>query len=179
VGEEPHVQNDAYGASESALSRRVLAHSKSSLAPKGPSLVFELREGKVYWSGQSSITANALAAGRQPKARRDAEVHKAEEWLRAYLRLGPRPAKEGYEAAASLGIATRTLMRAKKANGSFVLLEKRCSEGRGGLAVLPQAQEPCLAQPLSDARLSWSSSPDTQQKVVFCKVCRYRAWMQP
>jgi hypothetical protein len=117
VGAEPQAQSEEGKAGAPLVSRRVLAHSKSSLAPKGPSLVFELREGKFYWRGQSAITANELAAGPQRTARRDAEVQKAEAWLRTYLHLGPRPAKEGYEAAVSLGIATRTLMRAKKAIG--------------------------------------------------------------
>ena len=117
VDDEPQAQREGGDIVEPALSRRVLAHSKSSLAPKGPSLVFELRGGKFYWSGQSAITANELAAGPQRTARRDAEVQKAEAWLRTYLRGGSRPAKEGYEATAAMGIATRTLMRAKKAIG--------------------------------------------------------------
>jgi hypothetical protein len=117
VGEEPLAQSEGDEANVSTRSRRVLAQSKSSLAPTGPSLVFGLREGQFCWGGQSAITANALAAGLEPKVRRDAEVHRAEAWLRTYLRAGPRPAREGYAAAAALGIATRTLMRAKKAFG--------------------------------------------------------------
>lgn len=117
VGEEPHEQREEGKAGAPLLSRRVLAHSKSSLAPHGPSLIFELREGRFYWRGLSPITANDLAVGPQLRARQDTEVQKAEAWLTAYLRVGPRPAKEGYEAAASMGIAVRTLMRAKKALG--------------------------------------------------------------
>jgi hypothetical protein len=99
----------------SSPTRCVLAQSKSSLAPKGPSLVFELREGKLYWSGQSSITADELAAGPQHTARRDTELQRAEAWLSQSLQRGPCLAQEGVEAAAALGISLRTLKRAKKA----------------------------------------------------------------
>jgi hypothetical protein len=117
VGEAPPAQEEAAEGNAPAASRRVLAHSKSSLAPHGPSLVFELREGTLYWLGLCPITANELAAGLQHGARRDVEVQKAEAWLRASLRQGPRRANEGGEAAAGQGIALRTLKRAKKALG--------------------------------------------------------------
>jgi RecA-family ATPase len=42
VGEEPQDRRAGGEAAEPLVSRRVLAHSKSSLAPKGPSLVFGL-----------------------------------------------------------------------------------------------------------------------------------------
>jgi putative DNA primase/helicase len=117
VGEAPQAQGEEAEVNEPAVSQRVLAHSKSSLAPHGPSLVFVLRDGMLHWLGQSTITANELAAGAQRKTRRDVEVQKAETWLRAYLRQGLRPANEGVEEAAGQGIALRTLKRAKKALG--------------------------------------------------------------
>jgi RecA-family ATPase len=119
VGEEPSAEGAGGGTNASGAERRVLAHSKSSLAPKGASLVFELRDGQFSWRGQSPVTADDMAKGLQPRARRDAEVQKAEAWLSAYLRPGPRLAHEGYTTALALGISTRTLMRAKKALGVY------------------------------------------------------------
>ncbi len=109
VGEEPSSEGEGGRSSESAPARCVLAQSKCSLAPKGLSLVFELRDGRFYWGGQSHITADDMVKGLQPTARRDTEVQKAEEWLRTHLCRGQRPAKEGYEAAVHIcSIATRT-----------------------------------------------------------------------
>jgi hypothetical protein len=51
------------------------------------------------------MTADEMIAGWQSNTRRDTAVQTAEAWLSTYLSLGPRPAKEGYEVAASMGIS--------------------------------------------------------------------------
>lgn len=117
VGEEPPAQDAADEADAPPRVRRVLAQSKNSLAPHGASLLFEIWEGMFTWAGTSPLTANDLAGGRQPQQRRDVAVQHAEVWLSAYLRHGPRPAKEGFEAAAAMDIAARTLKRAKQSLG--------------------------------------------------------------
>jgi hypothetical protein len=117
IGEEPRAQHADDADDGLTASRRILAHSKSSLAPQGPSLRFLLQEGTFAWAGTSPLTANELAAGAQRMPRRTTEVQKAEAWLSQYLRTGPHPAKAGVEEAARQGIAVRTLKRAKQALG--------------------------------------------------------------
>src|SRR5690606_31551733 len=94
--------------------RRVMAHVKSSLAEKGPSIAYELRDGAFYWAGVSKATAEALLA---PRGLDDGEpkLPQVADWLRELLDDGPVPSREVQErATVELGVRKRTLWRAAK-----------------------------------------------------------------
>ncbi|MBX6370111.1 MAG: AAA family ATPase [Rhodospirillales bacterium] len=98
-------------------SRRVLAVVKSNLAAKPEALAYRLvtdaeRDvAKLSWEGPAGYTADELLATRS-EDERSAE-DEAEEFLRAELEEGPKPASEVRRAAGQAGIAERTLRRAK------------------------------------------------------------------
>jgi hypothetical protein len=105
VGEDPNDE-----------SKKVLAHSKSSLAPKGVSLSFELRSDKLFWCGTSDLSADALLA--PPKGEEEKSAfEEAGDFLKQVLTNGPKPAYEVLREAEGLGISERTLKRAKAAIG--------------------------------------------------------------
>ena len=109
VAEDP---DDATGR------RRVMAHVKSSLAEKGPSIAYELRDGAFYWAGVSTATPEALLAprGLDDQGERRA-FDEAVEFLRELLANGPVPAKEVVKAYEQAGLSRSTVFRAKHALG--------------------------------------------------------------
>lgn len=97
--------------------RRVIAHVKSSLAEKGPSIAYELRDGCFYWAGVSNVTPEALLA---PRRLDDEEPKRPQvvEWLRELLAERPVPSSEVVQrAAVELGASRATLWRAAKEVG--------------------------------------------------------------
>ena len=97
--------------------RRVMAHVKSSLAEKGPSMAYELRDGAFHWAGVSNATPEALLA---PRGLDDEEPKRPQvvEWLRELLAEGPVPSSEVEQrAAVELGASRATLWRAAKEVG--------------------------------------------------------------
>ena len=96
----------------------VMTHAKSSLAPAGKSLAYELRDGRLYWLGASDSTPEDVANPLPPTARNsdDEEADKLEQ-ARTVLKLAldeaPTPSKQLYSEASQLGISKRTLERAK------------------------------------------------------------------
>lgn len=97
--------------------RRVMAHVKSSLAEKGPSMAYELRDGAFRWAGVSKATPEALLA---PRGLDDEEPKRPQvvEWLRELLAEGPVPSSEVEQrAAVELGASRATLWRAAKEVG--------------------------------------------------------------
>ena len=92
--------------------KRVLAQSKNSLAAKGASIAFELREDGFFWCGVANVTAEALLAPAKSEEEKSA-VDEAADFLREALADGPRPAEEILKEARKAGIAERTLNRAK------------------------------------------------------------------
>jgi len=100
--------------------KRVLAPTKSNLAPPAPSLSFELVStptavARVAWLGTSAHAANALVASAGPE---DGDaLGEAKAFLVDYLAGIPRSVKETQRAAREAGIAERTLDRAKAALG--------------------------------------------------------------
>lgn len=97
--------------------RRVMAHVKSSLAERGPSLAFSIREGAFYWEGVAEADAEALLAPR-PAAAERTKLEAAMEWLRAELAGGPQPARETEKRAEfELGVSARTLWTAARKLG--------------------------------------------------------------
>jgi phage N-6-adenine-methyltransferase len=93
---------------------RVLAHYKSNLAPKAPSLLFEpvaTDSGvRIEWRGECEYSAADLLA--KPKDTRPA-LDTAVKLLLKTLAHGPVEAKEVQQQAVKAGISLRTLERAK------------------------------------------------------------------
>lgn len=92
--------------------KRVMAQSKMNLARKGRSLSFEITDEGFRWCGTSNLTAEALLATPKTDEERSA-LEEATDFLLAVLADGPRQAKEIFAEAKRLGIAEKTLNRAK------------------------------------------------------------------
>jgi hypothetical protein len=101
--------------------QRILACSKNNLAKTPPSLTFELvptPDGpcRVFWAGQTAITANELLCAENDHEDKPA-IDEAAEFLTQLLAQGPMSSKAIYSQAKSAGIAEKTLHRAKKKLG--------------------------------------------------------------
>jgi hypothetical protein len=97
--------------------KRVLAIVKCNLAKLTPSLSFELESTmqnlpKITWFGESSLSADELVQLGSDSEQGSA-LSDAVGFLQAALAAGPRPASEVYDEARQLGIADRTLRRAR------------------------------------------------------------------
>ena len=89
---------------------RVVAHSKSNLAPKGTSLRFTLVGGAFAWAGASDLRAEELLATREREPRRQTA---AAELLEEMLADGPVSVTDLKQEAKAAGLAWRTVERAK------------------------------------------------------------------
>lgn len=112
---------------------RVLACVKSNLGLHPASLAFRLAGGdtgavRLEWLGETDCGADQLLS--QWEQERPSASKRAEEFLRDCLSAGPVPAEEVKKRARDVGVAERTLERAKGALG--VRVERR-GFGRGGL----------------------------------------------
>jgi len=93
--------------------RRAIVHIKSSLAEEGPSIGYEIRDGRLEWTGLSDLTAEALFAKAGDDGRRPA-LETAKAFLREVLDGGAVPKKTVIEEAKALEVKERTLNRAKR-----------------------------------------------------------------
>jgi len=107
---------------------RALVQTKSNLAPAGPSIGYELREGGLYWTGESSLTAAQILAA--DSGARASELDEAVAFLKDELTEGPVPAKDVYRDAEDIGIARRTLERAKAQAG--IITRRQGEKGKKG-----------------------------------------------
>lgn len=118
---------DFIGAARSALlvttnpekeEQKVVLHIKHNVGPKGQSWAYRLISGpgeslpRVQWDGPSTITVKDLAIG--SKSNTPAPRDEAVEFLRTFLKDGPRKASDIDLAADKAGITRRTLSRAKR-----------------------------------------------------------------
>ncbi len=94
-------------------SGRAVCHIKSSLAPVGPSIGYELKDGEFLWSGVSSLTAQDLL---RPDIEDDEQgaLAEARSFLKGVLTDGPVPARDVLNQAKKAGVAEKTLRRAKE-----------------------------------------------------------------
>ncbi|MDD2956237.1 MAG: AAA family ATPase [Oscillospiraceae bacterium] len=107
------------GRMKDTPSIRVVAHCKSSLAPEGKSIAFELNpETGFQWKGPCHTSVDELLSGSGSAMTKTMRV---EDELRLLLRE-PIAAEEIQKRAEELGVSLRTLMIAKKNLG--VLSEK-------------------------------------------------------
>jgi hypothetical protein len=100
--------------------RRVLAQEKNNLGPPQPSLAFEVVDAGgdlpgLSWLGPVDWTAGALLAAAGERPPRPGPVDCAKEFLAEVLKDGPRTLREIWERAEPLGLARRTLGRARDA----------------------------------------------------------------
>jgi hypothetical protein len=102
VGNSPHSDD-----------LRIIAHTKSNLAPLGPSLSYTIKDGKFEWTGEVDISAEDLCREAEDSEAKTARQD-AVEFLMEELKDGPVPQKDLVKMAEGLGIAKRTLDRAKK-----------------------------------------------------------------
>lgn len=104
----------------------VMAHVKSSLAPKAASLSYSIIQGRFLWGGESPIMAERLVV--TPATGDEAtEKGEAEAFLREILSEGPLASSEVKKQAREVGVSERTLWRAKTS-----IRVKANKDGRGG-----------------------------------------------
>ena len=115
------------GSSSNDRALHALVHTKSNLAKLGPSLGYEIQDGRFLWAGESSLTAMDLLAAEAP-AQEVSAVGEAEKFLVDLLAVEPLPANDVFAAAKQAGIAETTLKRAKK---NAEIVTKREGFGRG------------------------------------------------
>lgn len=91
---------------------RVMAHSKSNLAPQGSSIAFEIGD-KFRFIGECDVTVDELLNG---FGRRDV-LGEAKQLLSSLLSDAPQPSKLIAEKSRALNISERTLKKTKKELG--------------------------------------------------------------
>jgi KaiC/GvpD/RAD55 family RecA-like ATPase len=91
---------------------RVMVQDKSSLAPEGEPIAFELdKENGFRWLGHYDISVDDLLCG----IPREKKSEQAENLILEYLSKGKYPQKELVKKAQAMGISKRVLDEAKKA----------------------------------------------------------------
>ena len=104
--------------------RSLMAHSKSNLRKKGPTLAFEIRDGVFYWCSRGSeLSADDLvrASNRAGSGRPDDKKQSAIGWLEDLLSDGPVRSTKVLAEAERSEISEKTVRRAKKELGVTVL----------------------------------------------------------
>ena len=148
--------------------RRLFLPVKNNLAPLGKGLAFRLEQrlvadgilgSSVAWETETvTITADqALAATDVAREGAASPRTEAEEYLRDKLSAGRVPVEEVNEHARALGIAPRTLVRARKALGVRAVKD---GFGGGWLLAMPDEDDgPKTATSVSGSlRQSWQPS---------------------
>ena len=152
--------------------RFLLSSVKSSVSKKPATLGYRLEEvritpeittSRIVWDGESTWTADSLAA-RSMDGEAGARETEAKEWLRDALASGPRSAKELLRAAESDGIARRTLQRAGDVLG---ISKKRKGFGEGSEWSLPlhSRQESPFAPSSYTSRMDGTNGADDMVEV--------------
>jgi hypothetical protein len=108
---------------------RLLAHVKSSLAPQGKSIRYELVDGAVNWLGISDVTAEQMRGPQPQGAEGESTTEAAVTFLQDFLDDGPQPASSAFTVAKQEGISERTLQRAK---AQLEVKSQRSSAGNDG-----------------------------------------------
>lgn len=105
-------------------SKRVFAHIKHNLSDRGASLLYELRGTrkagevpKLFWKGETDLTAEDLARQPGKPGRPDTASNDAAAFLRQALASGPRPISNLVRDADRRSISYRTLRKVRKAIG--------------------------------------------------------------
>jgi len=98
---------------------RAVVHSKSNLAPPGPSLAFGFDPvGGFTWLGDYDITIDELLnGGKKNEDKSESQFARARKLIETALANGPVPSVDMYQMAEERGISSKTLNRAKDAMG--------------------------------------------------------------
>jgi hypothetical protein len=110
--------------------RRILASTKDNLGRPTPSLAFRLESppgshgARVVWDGQSQWQGAQLLRDAAPGGGPRSLLTEAQEWLRAALADGPRPAREILRDAGEAGIGRNLLYAARKIEGVRISKER-------------------------------------------------------
>lgn len=92
---------------------RMMAHIKSSLAPEGPTMAFEIdQEHGVKWIGKLDISLDSLLYGNENKYGNKYQL--AVDTLSKIIDQGEKQSSEIYTLCLALGIGKRTVDEAKK-----------------------------------------------------------------
>ena len=95
---------------------RVMAHLKSSLAPEGTAIAFELDESGFRWVGKYEMSIEELLYGISPSIEPTKETQ-AITLITELLKKGEMPSMEIYNRLAEYGISKRTAENAKSKIG--------------------------------------------------------------
>ncbi len=95
---------------------RVMAHLKSSLAPEGKAIAFELDDSGFRWVGAYEMSVEELLNGTSSE-RESTKEAQAITLIHELLRDGDIPSAEIYKRLAEYGISKRTAENAKQAAG--------------------------------------------------------------
>ena len=118
VGEAP---NEKY--------RRAVVQIKSSLAPNGKTILFDLDPARGFlWAGMSDLTADDVLNYHPATERKAPERDECAAYLKDLLSDGPLSANEVWEAMSANGYKEATVNRAKKTIGVVTIKEP----GKGG-----------------------------------------------
>ena len=150
--------------------RYLLSSVKSSVSKKPPTLGYRIESvalsgptpietSRIVWDGESSWTADALAAHATNSEERP-RADEAKDWLINALGNGSKSAKELFKAADSEGIPRRTLQRA-----ADVLRINKLRKGFGegslwSLSAAGRAIEPAFKPSKSMARMGANGASD-------------------
>lgn len=150
--------------------RRILAPLKCNLAVFPPSLAWHLESAdggvaRVVWEGVTELSAISLLEGGD-KEERSAGTE-AEEFLRAELSEGERPAEEMMSTARRLGIAARTLRRAADGLG---VRKRRRGFGKGSEMRWSLPEHQAVAAQVA-ARAASIPRPPAEPLKVTCPTC--------
>ena len=169
-----HLTTEEVDEEGKPTGRFLMAMVRSSLGPKLPTLAYRLaqrgvgedhRDGRtiigsyiVWEDGVVDISASAALAAASGGAKGSSDdrsaMAEAEQFLREKLGKGPIAARDGEEHAAAIGIARRTLMRARKKLG--VIAEK--SDMKEGWTWRLPLPEECQESAKGAIKNTWHSS---------------------
>lgn len=97
---------------------KVVAHTKSNLAPHGASLSFEIDPDTGFrWTGECEITIDELFEGKTEPGKAESQFDKAERIIRTVLSSGISEAASFEDLAAKHNISLKTFQRAKSKLG--------------------------------------------------------------
>lgn len=91
----------------------IVVHGKSNYAESGPTLRYEIRDGRLNWLGTSPYTAQDISCGARSPGKRE----EAAEFITEILSNGPVSSKRVYREGSNAGLSKRTLDRTKKLLG--------------------------------------------------------------
>ena len=116
------------GKSPKDKNKRFIYHSKSSLAPNGKSIVFEIVDGKIEWGEFVDFSAEELLE----EGSSIAKIDEAKDFLLQFLSDGAKPQTEIQAEAENKNFGERTLREAKT-----ILKIKSFKEGKKWYWKLP------------------------------------------